>query len=84
MDSERRVRSTSLDPTQQAVETYVRTLASQHLSFTKARTRRLLDILRGHIRSLGPVEAHKSIVLLSAGFLHRALATSWSAWSTGP
>jgi len=68
-----RVRSTSLDPTQQVVETYVRTLASQHLSLNKARTRRLLDVLRGHIRSLGPVEAHKSIVLLSAGFLHRAL-----------
>ena len=68
-----RIRSTSLDPTQQAVETYVRTLASQHLSLKKARTRRLLDVLRGHIRSLGPVEAHKSMVLLSAGFLHRAL-----------
>ena len=68
-----RVRSTSLDPTQQAVEAYVRTLASQHLSLKKARTRRLLDVLRGHIRSLGPVEAHKSMVLLSAGFLHRAL-----------
>ena len=68
-----RARSPSLDPTRQAVETYVRTLASQHLSFTKARTRRLLDVLRGHIRSLGPVEAHKSLVLLSAGFLHRAL-----------
>ena len=68
-----RVRSTSLDPTQQAVEAYVRTLASQRLSLKKARTRRLLDVLRGHIRSLGPVEAHKSMVLLSAGFLHRAL-----------
>ena len=68
-----RVRSPSLDPTQRAVESYVRALASQHLSFTKGRTRRLLDVLRGHIRSLGPVEAHKSMVLLSAGFLHRAL-----------
>ncbi|MYC80457.1 MAG: VWA domain-containing protein, partial [Acidobacteria bacterium] len=67
------IRSPGLDPTQTAVETYVRTLASQHLSFTKARTRRLLDVLRGHIRSLGPVEAQKSLVLLSAGFLHRAL-----------
>ena len=64
---------TGIDATQQAIETYVRTLASQHLSGKKSRTRRLLDLLRGHIRSLGPVEAKKSLVLLSAGFLHRTL-----------
>jgi uncharacterized protein YjbI with pentapeptide repeats len=65
--------ATGIDATQQALETYVRTLASQHLSGKKSRTRRLLDLLRGHIRSLGPVEAKKSLVLLSAGFLHRTL-----------
>ena len=67
------VGTTGVDATQQAIEVYVRTLASQHLSLKKGRTRRLLDVLRGHIRSLGPVEAKKSMVLLSAGFLHRAL-----------
>ena len=67
------VGTTGVDQTQQVIETYVRTLASQHLSLKKGRTRRLLDVLRGHIRSLGPVEAQKSMVLLSAGFLHRAL-----------
>ena len=67
------VGTTGVDATQQAIENYVRTLASQHLSLKKGRTRRLLDVLRGHIRSLGPVEAQKSMVLLSAGFLHRAL-----------
>ena len=67
------VGTTGVDATQQAIETYVRTLAAQHLSLKKSRTRRLLDVLRGHIRSLGPVEAQKSMVLLSAGFLHRAL-----------
>ena len=67
------VGTTGVDATQQVIETYVRTLASQHLSLKKGRTRRLLDVLRGHIRSLGPVEAKKSMVLLSAGFLHRAL-----------
>ena len=67
------VGTTGVDQTQQVIEVYVRTLASQHLSLKKGRTRRLLDVLRGHIRSLGPVEAQKSMVLLSAGFLHRAL-----------
>lgn len=67
------VGTTGVDAAQQVLETYVRTLASQHLSLKKGRTRRLLDVLRGHIRSLGPVEAKKSMVLLSAGFLHRAL-----------
>ena len=67
------VGTTGVDQTQQAIETYVRTLAAQHLSIKRARTRRLLDVVRGHIRSLGPVEAQKSMVLLSAGFLHRAL-----------
>lgn len=67
------VGTTGVDETQQAIEVYVRTLAAQHLSLKKGRTRRLLDVLRGHIRSLGPVEAKKSMVLLSAGFLHRAL-----------
>ena len=67
------VGTTGVDATQQAIETHVRTLAAQHLSLKKGRTRRLLDVLRGHIRSLGPVEAKKSMVLLSAGFLHRAL-----------
>ncbi len=65
--------ATGLDANQQIVEAYVRTMAAQHLSLKKGRTRRLLDVLRGHIRSLGPVEAQKSLVLLSAGFLHRAL-----------
>ena len=67
------VGATGPDANQQVVEAYVRTMASQHLSLKKGRTRRLLDVLRGHIRSLGPVEAQKSMVLLSAGFLHRAL-----------
>ena len=62
-----------LDETQQAIAAYVQALASQHLALKQSRTRRLLDVLRGHIRSLGPVEAQKSMVLLSAGFLHRAL-----------
>ena len=62
-----------IDPTQQMVENYVRTLASQHLAGQRSRIRRLLDVLRAHIRSLGPVEAQKSLVLLSGGFLHRAL-----------
>lgn len=61
------------DPSQQVVENYVRRLASQHLAGQRSRIRRLLDVLRAHIRSLGPVEAQKSMVLLSAGFLHRAL-----------
>ena len=67
------VGATVIDPNQQALEAFVRTKASQHLSLKTGRTRRLLDVLRGHIRSLGPVEAQKSMVLLSAGFLHRAL-----------
>ena len=67
------VGATGPDANQQAIEAYVRTMAAQHLSLKKGRTRRLLDVLRGHIRSLGPVEAQKSLVLLSAGFLHRAL-----------
>ncbi len=67
------VGATVIDPNQQALEAFVRTQASQHLSLKTGRTRRLLDVLRGHIRSLGPVEAQKSMVLLSAGFLHRAL-----------
>lgn len=67
------VGATVLDPDQQALEAFVRTQASMHLSLKTGRTRRLLDVLRGHIRSLGPVEAQKSLVLLSAGFLHRAL-----------
>ena len=67
------VGATGADANQQAIEAYVRTMAAQHLSLKKGRTRRLLDVLRGHIRSLGPVEAQKSLVLLSAGFLHRAL-----------
>ena len=67
------VGATVLDPDQQALEAFVRTQASMHLSLRTGRTRRLLDVLRGHIRSLGPVEAQKSLVLLSAGFLHRAL-----------
>ena len=67
------VGETGFDAGQQVIETYVRTLASQHLAGRKSRTRRLLDLLRGHIRSLGPVEAQKSLVLLSAGFLHRTL-----------
>ena len=65
--------ATGLDANQQVIEAYVRTMAAQHLSLKKGRTRRLLNVLRGHIRSLGPVEAQKSLVLLSAGFLHRAL-----------
>ena len=67
------VGTTGTDASQQVVEAYVRTMAAQHLSLKKGRTRRLMDVLRGHIRSLGPVEAQKSLVLLSAGFLHRAL-----------
>jgi VWFA-related protein len=67
------VGATVLNPDQQALEAFVRTQASMHLSLKTGRTRRLLDVLRGHIRSLGPVEAQKSLVLLSAGFLHRAL-----------
>ncbi|MDE2664910.1 MAG: VWA domain-containing protein [Acidobacteriota bacterium] len=65
--------SIGLGSPQQVVENYVRTVALQHLSLKKGRTRRLLDVLRGHIRSLGPVEAQKSLILLSGGFLHRAL-----------
>ena len=37
----------------------------------KSRIRRLLDTLRAHIRSLGSVEAQKSLVLFSGGFLHQ-------------
>ena len=39
----------------------------------QSRIRRLLDALRAHIRSLGPVEAQKSLVLFSGGFLHLGL-----------
>ena len=67
------VGETGFDSGQQVIEAYVRTLASQQLAGRKSRSRRLLDLLRGHIRSLGPVEAQKSLVLLSAGFLHRSL-----------
>ena len=63
----------SIDATQQVLERYVRTLASQYLAGQRSRIRRLLDVLRAHIRSLGPVEAQKSLVLLSGGFLHRSL-----------
>ena len=45
--------------TQQGLENYVRTLASQYLAGQRSRIRRLLDVLRAHIRSLGPVEAQK-------------------------
>ena len=62
-----------IDATQQVLANYVRTLASQYLAGQRSRIRRLLDVLRAHIRSLGPVEAQKSLVLLSGGFLHRAL-----------
>ena len=67
------VGSTVTDATQQVIANYVRTLATRHLARQKSRIRRLLDALRSHIRSLGPVEAQKSLVLLSGGFLHRAL-----------
>ena len=63
----------SIDATQQVLERYVRTLASQYVAGQRSRIRRLLDVLRAHIRSLGPVEAQKSMVLLSGGFLHRSL-----------
>ena len=39
----------------------------------QSRIRRLLDALRAHIRSLGSVEAQKSLVLFSGGFLHLGL-----------
>ena len=67
------VGDTGFDSGQQVIQAHVRTLASQQLAGRKSRSRRLLDLLRGHIRSLGPVEAQKSLVLLSAGFLHRSL-----------
>ena len=56
-----------------AIERFVRNMATQQMAHQRHRIRRLLDVLRTHIRSLGPVEAQKSLVLLSGGFLHRSL-----------
>ncbi len=66
------VPTASIDANQQVTERFVHSLATRQLAHQRSRIRRLLDVLRAHIRSLGPVEAQKSLVLLSYGFLHRS------------